>query len=267
MAAQNNNDRAAWLQGPSARCSAVPEAAQMPWRLVLLGAPGVGKGTQADLLNQRLGACHLSTGDVFRAAKVQAECALSPAMRAALEYMRRGDLVPDATVWDMVHERSGCLRCGGGFILDGFPRTLAQAESLKQLMENEGLLLTAVVNYELPVNAIVARLSGRRTCETCKAVFHATERPPKVAGRCDRCGGKLFQREDDRPESINIRLEAYDRSTAPLIVFYKKLGLLLPVAATGSPEDICARTLAALTAWRARNSSPALAPARPRTSA
>jgi adenylate kinase len=267
MAAQNNNDRAAWLQGPSARCAVIPEAAQIPWRLVLLGAPGVGKGTQAELLNQRLGACHLSTGDVFRAAKGRDECELSPAMKAALEYMRRGDLVPDATVWDMVRERSGCLRCGGGFILDGFPRTLAQAESLKQLMGEEGLSLTAVVNYELPVSAIVARLSGRRTCATCKAVFHATERPSKVAGTCDRCGGKLLQREDDRPESISIRLEAYDRSTAPLIAFYKNLGLLLPVAASGSPEDICARTLAALAAWRAEDSGPALAPAQTRTRA
>ncbi|HXR33069.1 MAG TPA: nucleoside monophosphate kinase [Verrucomicrobiae bacterium] len=265
MAAQNNNDRAAWLQGPSAHCAVVPEAAQAPWRIVLLGAPGVGKGTQADLLNQRLGACHLSTGDVFRAAKGREERELSPAMKAALEYMRRGDLVPDATVWDMVRERSGCLRCGGGFILDGFPRTLAQAESLRNLMVDEGLSLTAVINYELPVSAIVARLSGRRTCESCKAVFHATERPPEVAGKCDRCGGKLFQREDDRPESITIRLETYDRSTAPLIAFYKNLGLLLPVAATGSPEDICARSFAALTAWRARNSGPAMAPAPTRT--
>ena len=267
MAAQNKNDRAAWLQGPSASCAVVPEAAQTPWSIVLLGAPGVGKGTQADLLNQRLHACHLSTGDVFRAAKGRDECDLSPAMKAALEYMRRGDLVPDSTVWDMVRERSGCLRCGGGFILDGFPRTLKQAESLRQLMSDEGLSLTAVVNYELPVSAIVARLSGRRTCATCKAVFHATERPPKVAGTCDRCGGKLFQREDDRPESISIRLEAYDRSTAPLIAFYKNLGLLLPVAASGSPEDICARTLAALAAWRARDSGPALASAQTRTRA
>jgi adenylate kinase len=267
MAAQIKNDRAAWLQGPSARCSEMPAASQTPYRIVLLGAPGVGKGTQAELLNHRLGACHLSTGDVFRAAKGRDECDLSPAMKAALEYMRRGDLVPDATVWDMVRERSACLRCGGGFILDGFPRTLAQAESLKQLMGDEGLSVTAVVNYELPVSAIVARLSGRRTCETCKAVFHATERPPKVAGICDRCGGKLFQREDDRPESVKIRLEAYDRSTAPLIAFYKNLGLLLPVTASGSPEDICARTLTALNAWRARNPGPALTPGPTRTRA
>src|SRR5208283_3841538 len=180
-------NRASWLQGPSAQCTPQPANSEPRWRLVLLGAPGVGKGTQAQLLHERLGACHLSTGDVFRAAASRTECAPSPAMAAALEYMRRGALVPDSTVWDMVRERSGCLRCGGGFLLDGFPRTLEQAESLMQLLGAEGLALTAVVNYELPVNAIVARLSGRRTCETCKAVFHATERPPKISGICDRC--------------------------------------------------------------------------------
>ena len=190
-----------------------------------MGAPGVGKGTQADLLHQKLGACHLSTGDVFRAAARQNECDLSPAMKAAAEYMRRGELVPDTTVWDMVRERSGCLRCGGGFILDGFPRTLAQADSLKQLMECEGLPLDAVVSYALSVNAIVERLSGRRTCEQCRSVFHVA----------------------DRPESIRVRLEAYDRSTAPLIEFYNKLGWLMPVEASGNPEEICERTLAGLT--------------------
>ena len=215
--------------------------------MILLGAPGVGKGTQADLLHQRLRACHLSSGELFRAAGKQNERDLSPAMQAALGCMRRGELVPDSTVWDMVRERSGCLRCGGGC----FPRTLAQAESLKQLMESEGLPLTAVLNFELPVNRIVARLSGRRTCEKCEAVFHLTERPPKVAGDCDCCGGALYQREDDRPESIKVRLDAYDRSGAPLIDFYKKLGVLLTVPATGSPEALCDRTIAALIAWRA----------------
>lgn len=246
-----NNDRAAWLQGPSATCEPAPENTQNPFRLVLLGAPGVGKGTQADLLNQRLGACHLSTGDVFRAAGSQKDCDLSPAMREALQSMRRGDLVPDSTVWEMMRERSACLHCGGGFILDGFPRTLAQAESLKQLMQDEGLALTAVVNYDLSTSQIVARLSGRRTCERCKAVFHVTERPSKVADACDRCGGKLFQREDDRQESIKVRLEAYDHGTAPLIDFYKKLGLLITVTASGSPDEICARTLTALGERRA----------------
>ncbi len=245
------NDRAAWLQGPSAegkekskvKCSAVPAERKHPWRLVLLGAPGVGKGTQAELLTERLGACHLSTGDVFRAAGKLRECDQSPAMKAALEYMRRGDLVPDSTVWEMVRERKDCLLHCGGFILDGFPRTLGQAESLKELMEKEKISLSAVVNYELPVEEIVRRLSGRRTCEKCKSVFHVTERPPKVEGVCDRCGGRLFQREDDQPESIAVRLEAYERSTAPLIQFYKGLGLLMTIVAKGSPDNILARTM------------------------
>jgi adenylate kinase len=212
----------------------------------LLGAPGVGKGTQAELLAEQLGACHLSTGDVFRAAGKNAECDLSPAMKDALAYMRRGELVPDSTVWEMVRERSGCLHCAGGFILDGFPRTLGQAESLQRLMEKEGLALSAVVNYDLPASEIVARLGGRRTCEKCKAVYHVTERPPKTAGQCDRCDGKLFQREDDRPESIKVRLEAYEKSTAPLISFYEKLGLLLPIEARGTPDEIFEKTVCCL---------------------
>ena len=246
-----NTNREAWLQGPSAQCEGMAASASTPWRLVLLGAPGVGKGTQADLLNQRLGACHLSTGDVFRAAGSRNACEQSPAMKEALGYMRRGALVPDSTVWELVRERADCLRCGGGFILDGFPRTLGQAESLKQLLESERLALTAVVNYELPASEIVARLGGRRTCEQCKAVFNVTERPPKVEGRCDHCEGKLFQREDDRPESIKVRLEAYDRSTAPLIEFYRKAGLLVRVAADGSPDEIFAITLTDLKSRRA----------------
>ncbi len=240
-----NNSRSAWLQGPSAPCESVPEKPNAV-RLVLLGAPGVGKGTQAELLTQRLGACHLSTGDVFRAAGKTPECEQTPAMKAALEYMRRGELVPDSTVWEMVRERSACLHCGGGFILDGFPRTLGQAESLEGLMQREGLALTAVVNYDLAASEIVARLGGRRTCEKCKAVYHVTERPPKAAGICDRCGGKLFQREDDRPESVKVRLETYERSTAPLIQFYEGIGLLVSVQAKGTPEAIYERTLEAL---------------------
>ena len=239
------NDRIEWLQGPSAdaKCSDVPTDRKNPWRLVLLGAPGVGKGTQAELLTERLGACHLSTGDVFRAAGKRPDCDQSPAMKAALQYMRRGELVPDSTVWDMVRERSNCLLHCGGFILDGFPRTLGQAVSLKDLMEKEKLSLSAVVNYELPLDEIVQRLSGRRTCEKCKSVFNVKERPPKVEAVCDHCGGRLFQREDDRPESITVRMEAYDRSTAPLIQFYRNLGLLMPIVAKGSPDEILARTM------------------------
>ena len=239
-------DREVWLQGPSGRCEQVPDGGQPPARLVLLGAPGVGKGTQADLLTKSLRACHLSTGDVFRAAAGGRDCQPSPAMKEALDYMRQGALVPDLTVWEMVRERGACLRCGGGFILDGFPRTVGQAESLKNWMDGEGISLTAVVSYDLPENQIVSRLGGRRTCEKCKAVFHLAECPPKIAGRCDRCQGKLFQREDDRTESITVRLEAYRRSTEPLIEFYGKLGVLIPVAATGTPQEIFQRTLEGL---------------------
>jgi len=245
MDPQVKNDRAAWLHGPLATCQASIES-DSPWRLVLLGAPGVGKGTQALLLSQRLGACHLSTGDVFRAAGSRAECDQTPAMKAALQHMRRGDLVPDSTVWEMVRERGGCLQCRSGFILDGFPRTLGQAESLKHFIEDQQLSLDAVVNYRLPLGEIVARLSGRRTCRECKSVFHLTTRPPRAEGLCDHCGGTLYQRDDDRPESIEVRMEAYERSTAPLIDFYSGLGLLISVAATGSPEAICTDTVAQL---------------------
>jgi adenylate kinase len=240
----SDHDHASWLQGPSAQCD-VPDALDQPWRLILLGAPGVGKGTQADLLTRELRACHLSTGDVFRAA-AKSECELSPAMKSATESMRRGELVPDSTVWEMICERVGCLRCAGGFILDGFPRTLAQAESLSVLLHTERLPLDAVVSYELPEPEIVARLSGRRTCKQCRTAFHVKDRPPQVEGVCDRCGGSLFQREDDRPESIAVRLQAYERSTAPLIAFYARAGILLRIPASGSPEEICERTLAGL---------------------
>jgi len=252
MAPADKPDRASWLQGPSANCQPRAEKQEHPWRLILLGPPGVGKGTQADLLHQQLHACHLSTGDVFRAGGSHHECDLSPAMKAALDYMRRGDLVPDSIVWEMILERSGCLRCGGGFLLDGFPRTLKQAESLKRLMENQSIVVHAVVNYELPMSEIVQRLSGRRTCKQCKAVYHVTERPPKIAHLCDRCEGALYQREDDRPESIRVRLAGYEEKTAPLIEFYRGLGLLLPISATGTPEEICTRTVAALEARRTK---------------
>ncbi|HTZ46257.1 MAG TPA: nucleoside monophosphate kinase [Verrucomicrobiae bacterium] len=239
-------DRASWLQGPSAQCTPFPGKISAPWRLVLLGAPGVGKGTQAQLLHERLGACHLSTGDVFRAAASRKDCVPSPAMAAALEYMMRGALVPDVTVWEMVRERVGCLRCCGGFLLDGFPRTLSQAESLSKLLQKEHLSLNAVVNYELPVSEIISRLSGRRTCTKCKAVCHVVNQPPKQEGICDYCGAALYQREDDRPESVRVRLQAYEQSTAPLIEFYRQQGLLLSIPATGSPDDICSHTLVAL---------------------
>jgi adenylate kinase len=245
---QLTRDRKAWLQGPEARCNLPPEHKDQLRRLVLLGAPGVGKGTQAEMLCSKLGACHLSTGDIFRAAKAMEACDRSPALSEALQYMRRGELVPDETVLALVSERVGCLKCSGGFLLDGFPRTVAQAEALKQLLARNRMSLDAVVSYELPLDQIVSRLSGRRTCPDCKAVFHVTALPPRVEGICDHCGAKLYQREDDRPESVRVRMEAYEKSTAPLAEFYKGRGLLCSVSAEGTPEEICARTLTALKA-------------------
>jgi adenylate kinase len=252
---ENKPDRSVWLEGPSAQCSPAPEERLRPWRLVLFGAPGVGKGTQAQLLQQRLGACHLSTGDVFRAAKGRNGCVQSAAMAAALESMRRGELVPDKTVWEMVRERKDCLCCTGGFLLDGFPRTLAQAEKLSELLSEEHIPLDAVVNYELPLNAIVRRLSGRRTCAQCGAVFHISEQPPKTEGRCDLCNAPLLQRDDDRPDAIAVRMAAYEINTAPLIEYYRSMGLLLSVPAAGTPRQICDRTRGALDARTPRSAA------------
>jgi len=243
---QTMRDRKAWLKGGNARCKVPAEPRTHPRRLVLLGAPGVGKGTQAELLAAHLGACHLSTGDIFRAAKSAPACELTPALTAAVEFMRRGELVPDSTVLALVAERIRCLRCEGGFLLDGFPRTVAQAEALDKLLLKQGLRLDAVLSYELPLEQIVARLSGRRTCPSCKAVFHVEARPPKVPDICDHCGAKLYQREDDQPESIRVRMQAYETSTAPLADFYRQRKLLIPVAAEGTPEDIFQRSLGAL---------------------
>jgi adenylate kinase len=241
------NDRAAWLKGGDTLCSIIPQPQPgKTWRLVLLGAPGVGKGTQAELLAERLGACHLSTGDVFRAAKCLADGERSPALDHALGFMRRGELVPDEIVLDMVGERVCCLRCCGGFLLDGFPRTVAQAESLERLVHREKLGLMAVLNYELPIDEIVARLGGRRTCSGCKAVFHVTGRPSRVEGVCDHCGGKLIQREDDRPEAIRVRMEAYEKSTRPLIEFYRQRGLLVSISAGDTPAETFRRTMTML---------------------
>ena len=238
-------NRAAWLQGPAAQCTPQAQKHTPAWRIVLLGAPGVGKGTQAQLLHEKLGACHLSTGDVFRAAS-RSDCPPSPSMAKALAFMRRGALVPDTTVWDLVRERAGCLHCHGGFLLDGFPRTLAQAEALNDLLEQEHLPLDAVINYDLPIPEIISRLSGRRTCAKCKAVFHVTSQPPKREGICDHCGSALFRRDDDRPESVQVRLAAYNESTAPLIDLYSNLGILITIPAAGAPDQICHSTIAAL---------------------
>jgi adenylate kinase len=243
---KTQQDRTPWLRGGTERCLVPAKPQEKPFRLVLLGAPGIGKGTQAEMLGARLGACHLSTGDVFRAARELDACERTPALTAALDYMRRGELVPDETVLAVVAERMGCLHCRGGFLLDGFPRTVAQAEALEKFLAAQKVQLDAVLSYDLPLEQVIARLSGRRTCPGCKAVFHVEARPPKGDGICDHCGGKLYQREDDRQEAIRVRMEAYETSTAPLAEFYRRRGLLVSIAADGAPEKIFERTCQAL---------------------
>ena len=244
--------RGAWIQGGAVQCPVLPPLPARVFRLVLLGAPGVGKGTQAELLCERLGTCHLSTGDIFRAAKSLAAHERSPALEAALGYMKRGDLVPDQTVLDLIRERTGCLRCPTGFLLDGFPRTVVQAEAFAKILQQENIPLDAVLNYDLAIEKVVARLGGRRTCPGCKAVFHVTGLPPRTEGICDHCGAKLQQREDDRPEAVRVRMEVYEKSTKPLTDFYRKRGLLVTVEAEGTPEEIYQRTLGALDSARGR---------------
>jgi adenylate kinase len=237
-------DRMAWFCGRESQCEPPTPHTGKAYRLVLLGPPGVGKGTQAELLCEALGTCHLSTGDIFRAAQCEREP--SPALKQALAAMRRGELVSDDVVVAIVRERAGCLRCRGGFLLDGFPRTCAQAEALDTLLDDQDVSLDAVLSYELPLEEIVARLSGRRTCVACKAVYHIVMRPPKVRGVCDHCGGELIQREDDRPESVRTRMRAYEKCTRPLMDYYASRGYLVPVLASGTPEEILKRSLCLL---------------------
>ena len=246
MSDQAQSDKAAWLKGGLAKCNVDSAKPAKAWRFVLLGAPGIGKGTQAELLSKKLGACQLSTGEVFRAAKTIAESERTPAIKEALEYMKAGKLVPDETVVDLVRERLTCLHCNGGFLLDGFPRTVAQAEALARLLEEQKITLDGVISYDLSVDEILARLGGRRACGKCKASYHIKDLPPRVAGVCDHCGGKLVQREDDRPEAIRVRMATYEKSTAPLINYYGGKGQLIRVQCGKMPEETFQRTLKAL---------------------
>ena len=241
------NDRATWLKGDNARCSLLPPRQIHPYRFVLLGPPGAGKGTQGRFLSEYFGACHLSTGDIFRCAKDWwASGEPGPSMRLALAFMDRGELVPDETVLALIAERTGCLRCAGGFLLDGFPRTVAQAQALEKLLVQQGVNLDAVLNFKLPLPKIIARLSGRRTCLKCKAVFHIDSLPPKTDGVCDHCGGALFQRDDDRPEAIRTRMTAYNKNAMPVKRFYQCRNLLVSVEAGGTPDETFNRTLETL---------------------
>lgn len=231
----------AWLHAKPIVLDACKHAGK-PYRFVLLGAPGVGKGTVAQMMAERLGLAHLATGDIFRAAKSLPAATLSPALQEAIGYMQRGELVPDQTVIELVRERRACLHWPAGFVLDGFPRTVPQAEALEELMRTENLVLDGVLNFELPIETIVARLGGRRTCAKCKAVYHVVNMPPKVNGVCDSCGGPLIIREDDRPDAIRVRMDVYKKSTAPLIEYYRSRNMLITIPAEGTPDEVFART-------------------------
>lgn len=230
------SNRAGWFLGSDGACDVEPKRRGHVYRLVLLGPPGVGKGTQAELLCDRLGTCQLSTGDLFRATSCGS--AASPAMTTALEAMRRGELVPDETVMDMVRERARCLSCRGGFLLDGIPRTENQAEILESILGELGVALDAVLEYDLTLDEIIARISGRRTCPACKAVYHLISRPPEREGLCDRCNNPLVQRDDDRPEAVEVRMQAYWESTRPVSEFYSRRHQLITISAQGNPNQI-----------------------------
>jgi adenylate kinase len=236
-------NRIAWLQGPDANCAKTGPVPPRPWHLVLLGPPGVGKGTQAEKIIAEFGACHLSTGDVFRyAARDTSGHAPSPAMAVALAAMKRGELVSDATVVELVRERIQCLACQYGFLLDGFPRTLEQAHALDAILGAAGRKLDAAINYFAAESVIIERLSGRRVCRQCRTGYHVQNKPPRMAGRCDACGGELIQREDDKPEAIRTRLHAYATTCEPVLEFYRRQGLLREIDAAGDPEAVFVHT-------------------------
>ncbi|MGH7806061.1 MAG: adenylate kinase [Candidatus Binatia bacterium] len=213
-------------------------------RLVLLGPPGAGKGTQAKLLEERLGVPQISTGDILRRG-AQDGSALG---RKAREYMDQGELVPDELMIGIVEEQLTGERCGRGFLLDGFPRTVAQAEALETMLARRKFPLEGAVSLRVPFDQVVERLSGRRTCSDCGAMFHLVFDKPKDPKVCDRCGGRLYQRKDDKEETIRARLDVYERATAPLRDFYRGKKQLLEVDGTGSPTDVLARVLAKLPA-------------------
>ena len=199
-------------------------------KLILLGAPGAGKGTVAKLLTQLDGSVQISTGDILRAA-VAAGTELGKKAQAA---MKAGDLVSDDLIMGIMGERLKEADCKNGYLLDGFPRTIPQAEALKTLLAKMGEKLDCVVNIDVARNIILDRLSTRRTCTSCNAIYNTKSNPPKKAGVCDKCGGPVVQREDETEAAISNRLDVYNEKTAPLAGYYEKEGLLMTVNATSS---------------------------------
>lgn len=190
--------------------------------LLIMGPPGAGKGTQAEALVSKLGITHISTGDMFRTAmKEGTEMGIK-----AKEYMDKGELVPDFVVVGMVKERLSQKDCAGGFLLDGFPRNVVQAEALDETLKAIGSNLDAVINIVVPPEKLIKRLTGRRICRNCGASYHVIFKKPKAEGICDICGGEIYQRSDDNETAVNNRLYVYEANTQPLIDYYGKRGLL-----------------------------------------
>lgn len=210
--------------------------------LLLLGAPGSGKGTQAKFLIETLGIPQLSTGDMLRAA-VKAGTKLG---QEAASYMQRGALVPDSLVLGLIRERVSQSDCAGGFILDGFPRNVAQADALEKVLSGVDKKIDKVVAIDVAENELVERLCGRRVCKSCGASFHIKFQPPKQPGKCDVCDGELIQRNDDVESVIRDRLGVYAAQTAPLLDYYNKRGALRRVAGVGSPSDVTKRIMEAV---------------------
>jgi adenylate kinase len=203
-------------------------------RVVLLGPPGAGKGTQARRLAARWSVPQIATGDMLREAVARGTQLGLEARR----YMDAGELVPDAVIIGLVRERLAQPDGRKGFVLDGFPRTAAQAEALDRLLEAEGTPLDRVVLFQVPDEELVARLSGRRVCRNCGRTYHITHSPPRVAGRCDACGGELYQRTDDEEATVRRRLAVYARDTRPLVDYYRRRGLLAPISGSGPMDKV-----------------------------
>lgn len=211
-------------------------------RVVLVGPPGAGKGTQAQFIASHLAIPKISTGDIFRF-NVSTGTELGLAAKA---FMDRGDLVPDAITVAMVESRLAEEDAQQGFLLDGFPRNVPQAEKLKKVLADMGLRLDIVLELVVDTDEVIRRLSGRRTCRRCGRIWHVAFDPPSRPGVCDECGGELFQRDDDREQTIRHRLTVYAEQTQPLISFYADEGILLGIDATGPVEDITERALISL---------------------
>jgi adenylate kinase len=186
--------------------------------IVLLGAPGSGKGTQAKYIAEKFGVIHLSTGDVFRDA-IKAE---SPLGKEIKSYVESGKLVPDELVSKVVFEKLTGLKGKAGFLLDGYPRTLGQAESMAEFIKAQGIALNAILFFDVPFDELTKRLSARRQCPSCKEVYNLVQKPPKAANKCDKCGAGLIHRKDDQPEVVSDRLKVYSKETEPILSFYQR---------------------------------------------